>query len=251
MEPALSPTRRDEDWRYSDVEALVDLDQGTFENWRDIDVAAGENVCESIVIDADSGTDLRRLRVKIGEGGRCELFAVNAGARLGRVEIIVRLAQGAHFEFGGVTLGGGDTTREFVTRVAHDEPGATSNQTVRSVHWDSGTGNFLGRIDVVRDAQKTDAGQDFKALLLNKGASANAVPQLEIFADDVKCNHGATVGQLDEAARFYMAARGIPPELSQKLLIRAFLADAFLALGDEAERERLLELALDALGERA
>lgn len=251
MEPALAPTRRDEDWRYSDVEALVDLDQGTFENWRDIDVAAGESFCECIVIEGESGTDLRRLRVKIAEGARCELFVVNAGGRLGRVEVVVRLAQGAHFEFGGVTLGGGDTTREFVTRVTHDEPGATSNQTVRSVHWDSGTGNFLGRIDVVRDAQKTNAGQDFKALLLNKGASANAVPQLEIFADDVKCNHGATVGQLDEAARFYMAARGIPPELSQKLLIRAFLADAFVTLENEAERDRLLETALAALGDRA
>ena len=72
MEPTLTPTRRDEDWRYSDVDALVDLDQGTFENWRDIDVAAGESFCECIVIEGESGTDLRRLRVKIAAGARCE-----------------------------------------------------------------------------------------------------------------------------------------------------------------------------------
>ena len=86
---------------------------------------------------------------------------------------------------------------------------ATSNQVVRAVHWGSATGNFLGRIDVARDAQKTDAAQDFKGLLLQRGASANAKPELEIFADDVKCAHGAAIGQMDEMAGYYMAARGI------------------------------------------
>ena len=77
----------------------------------------------------------------------------------------------------------------------------------------------------------------------------NAVPQLEIFADDVKCAHGATVGQLDETARFYMAARGLPPEAAKRLLVRAFIGDALVALEDEGEQERLLEAALDALGD--
>jgi Fe-S cluster assembly protein SufD len=101
----------------------------------------------------------------------------------------------------------------------------------------------------LRDAQKTDAAQDFKGLLLEAGASANAVPQLEIFADDVKCAHGATVGQLDEGARFYMAARGLDPQSAQRLLVQAFLGDAFVALEDEAEHARLLDAALDALGD--
>lgn len=244
---ATFPTRKDEAWRYSDIEALDALDAGRFEDWRDIDVAAGETVRETFLLQDADGTDLRRLRVKVAEGGRCELFAVIAGSRLGRVETVVHLERGAHFEFGGVTVGGGETTREFVTHLTHAEPEGTSNQTIRAVHWDQGTGNFLGRIDVVRDAQKTDAAQDFKGLLLNKGASANAVPQLEIFADDVKCAHGATVGQLDEAAAYYMAARGIPPQQARKLLVRAFLADAFTGLDDEAGRDRLLEAALGEL----
>ncbi|MFN4039205.1 MAG: SufD family Fe-S cluster assembly protein, partial [Erythrobacter sp.] len=96
-------------------------------------------------------------------------------------------------------------------------------------------------------AQKTDAAQDFKGLLLEAGASANAVPQLEIFADDVKCAHGATVGELDEAARYYMMARGVDPATAQRLLVQAFIGDAFVSLDDEAERESLLDAALNAL----
>jgi Fe-S cluster assembly protein SufD len=159
------------------------------------------------------------------------------------------MARGAHFEFGGITIGGGDATREFVTRVEHAEPEATSNQVVRAVHWGQATGNFLGRIEVARDAQKTDAAQSFKALLLERGASANTKPELEIFADDVKCAHGAAIGQMDEAAGYYMASRGIPPEAARKLLVRAFLGDAFVALDDGAEQERMLEAALRALGD--
>ena len=122
-------------------------------------------------------------------------------------------------------------------------------EVVRAVHWGTATGNFLGRIDVSRDAQKTDAAQDFKGLLLERGASANTKPELEIYADDVKCAHGAAIGQMDETARFYMAARGIPPEIARKLLVRAFIADAFAALEDEGERERLLDAALAVLGD--
>lgn len=248
MTVATLPTRRDEAWRYSEVAALEGV---ALDDWREISVAAGETYREVLTIDdaaiATDATVLHRLRIDIGKGARCEIFGVIASAQLGRIEIEVRLATGAHFELGGVTVGGRETTREFVTKTVHAEPEATSNQTVRAVHWGKGTGNFLGEIKVVRDAQKTDAAQDFKGLLLAKGASVNAVPQLEIFADDVKCAHGATVGQLDEAARYYMAARGIPPELSRRLLVQAFIADALVALDDEEARERLMGIALAKL----
>ena len=102
----------------------------------------------------------------------------------------------------------------------------------------------------MRDAQKTDAAQSFKGLLLEKGASVNSVPQPEIYADDVQCAHGATVGQLDESARFYMAARGLPPKTIRRLLVQAFIGDATRELADEATREALLEKALDKLEER-
>lgn len=240
------PTRKDEAWRYAAVEKLRADDLG---KWRQIDVAAGEKVRELIVIsDDDSGeTELVQLRVNLGENARCEIFGVIASGEYARVEVKVTLGRGAHFEMGGITVGGRDTVREFVTHVTHAEPDGTSNQTVRSVHWGKGTGNFLGSIDVVRNAQKTDAAQDFKGLLLEKGASVNAVPQLEIFADDVKCAHGATVGQLDESARFYMAARGLSPDLSRRLLVQAFIGDALVGLDEEETHGRLMQIALDKL----
>ncbi len=240
------PTRRDEAWRYADMDALARIGAPALDQWESISVLAGETWHHSMVVGSDT-PELHRFRVTLGEGARAELFVTNAGQDFARVEVEVALGRGAHFEFGGVTIGGGNAVREFVTKTVHAEPEATSNQTVRSVHWGAGTGNFLGEIKVARDAQKTDAAQDFKALLLEAGASANAVPQLEIFADDVKCAHGATVGQLDEDARYYMAARGLSPDTAQHLLVQAFLGDAFVELEDETKREELLNAALKAL----
>ena len=243
------PTLKDEAWRYADFAALATLAPERFGEWKDVALAAGETRRKCMVLGGDE-PELHRIRLTVGEGARAELFVANVGADYTRVDVQVRLARGAHFQFGGVTIGGGEATREFVTRVEHAEPEATSDQVVRAVHWGSATGNFLGRIDVARGAQKTDAAQDFKGLLLERGASANAKPELEIFADDVKCAHGAAIGEMDETARFYMAARGIPPEVANELLVRAFVADAFAALEDEAEQEKLLDAAVAVLGER-
>jgi Fe-S cluster assembly protein SufD len=242
------PTRRDEDWRYADAEALAGLTLVDLDVWHEVELAPGETRRKCLVLD-DEFPGLHRVRLTVGEGARAEIFAVASANAYTRLEVEVRLAKGAHFEFGGVTIGGGEATREFVTRVEHAEPEATSHQVVRSVHWGQATGNFLGRIEVARDAQKTDAAQDFKGLILERGASTNAKPELEIFADDVKCAHGAAIGQMDETARFYMAARGIPPEVAQHLLVRAFVADAFTALEDESQQERMLDAALKVLGE--
>lgn len=246
---ATLPTRRDEAWRYADADYLANAHPDVIHHWRELDVPAGETRFEYTThgSDEDSLGLVDRLRVHVGKGGRFEAFKVITGGKYARIELEVTLEEDAHFEFGGVTIGGSDKTQEFVTTTVHAKPGATSNQTVRAVQWGRSTGNFLGEIKVVRDAQKTDAAQDFKGLLLEAGASANAVPQLEIFADDVKCAHGATVGELDEAARYYMAARGVPPELAQRLLVQAFIGDAFVALEDEATRERLLDAALEVL----
>lgn len=238
------PTTREEDWRYSDADALALGELTTLTHWRELEVPAGETVRQHAVT-ASGAVD--RLRVHVGAGGRFEAFHVITGGDFARMELEVTLEQGAHFEFGGVTLGGGPAVQEFVTRTIHAAPDGTSNQTVRAVQWGQSRGNFLGEIKVARGSQKTDAAQSFKGLLLEKGASANAVPQLEIFADDVKCAHGATVGQLDEAARYYMASRGIGPEMAKRLLVQAFIGDAFASLDDETLRDELMESALAAL----
>ena len=248
MTAATLPTWRDEEWRYADFDAVEAIGADSLDVWKDVDLAPGETRRKCMVL-GGAQPELHRIRLNVAQGARAELFIVNAGSAYSRVEVEVRLARAAHFEFGGVTIGGDGAVREFVTRTEHAEPEATSNQVVRAVHWGGATGNFLGRIDVARDAQKTDAAQDFKALLLERGAGANARPELEIYADDVKCAHGAAIGQLDETARFYMAARGLPPEAAKKLLVRAFIADAFAELDDGAEQERLLDAALAVLGD--
>ena len=231
------PTPKQEEWRYADFAALETLAPERFGEWREVEVPAGETWRECVVLDGES-PELHRVRLAVGEGARAELFAVNAGGDYARLEVDVRLGKGGHFQFGGVTIGGGEATREFVTRTVHAEPEATSEQVVRSVHWGTATGNFLGRIDVARGAQKTDAAQDFKALLLERGASANAKPELEIYADDVSCAHGNTVGALDESALFYMEQRGLPTEVARQLLTEAFLMQVVDRIGHEGARER-------------
>jgi Fe-S cluster assembly protein SufD len=240
----MRPTNKDEAWRYSDAEWLADAEPNAFAVWRETSVPAGQSVRETTHL-TEAG--VTRLRVEVEAGATYEHFALSTAGEFARLEIEVTLREGAHFEFGAVTIGGCTACQEFVTRTIHAEPNATSNQVVRSVHWGKATGNFLGRIEVVKDAQKTDAGQNFRALLLEKGASANTKPELEIFADDVLCAHGAAIGQLDETARFYMAARGIPPQIARKLLVQAFLGDAFVNLSDVDARDALMERALAEL----
>ncbi|WP_325049067.1 SufD family Fe-S cluster assembly protein [Tsuneonella amylolytica] len=243
MTLATLPTTRHEDWRYADGTALSALAPHSLDDWHKAVLAPGETRSKDLLLDA-AHPGVHRVRLDVGAGARAEIFAVLSANEYTRLEVEVTLREGAHFELGGVTIGGRNAVREIVTRVNHAEPGGTSNQVVRSVHWGTATGNFLGRIGVARDAQRTDAGQSFKALLLERGASANTKPELEIFADDVKCAHGAAIGQMDEAARFYMASRGLSPEAAKALLVRAFVADAFV---EHAQPDALLEAALGEL----
>lgn len=240
------PTAKQEAWRYSDLDAVAAA-------WplpapEAIHVAAGESVTRLVVQDAAPGAvAIRDYTVEIAAGGTCEFFVLDTGGRLGRVTIDVTLRDGAHFELGGAIIGGAGQTLEIVTAVRHVEPHATSNQIVRSVLGGDATGSFLGTVAVARDAQKTDAGQSVKAMLLDRTATANAKPELEIFADDVKCAHGATVGELDRQALFYLQSRGLPPAEAKALMLQAFVAGAFAALADDAARTDLEARALAAL----
>ena len=232
------PTRRDEAWRYSDAKAVAAL-------WPVpaavvIDVAAGETVSRHLV--ADRG--IRDFAITLGAGARLDFHLLNSGDGYGRVAIDVTLHDGAHFEFGAVQVGGGGAKLEIVTTVRHVEPNATSRQTVRSVLGGAATGSYLGKVAVARDAQKSDSVQSIKAMLLSRTATANAKPELEIYADDVKCAHGATVGELDPVALFYLAARGLPPAEAQTLLLQAFVSEVFAGA---AARDGLEAAALAAL----
>ncbi len=227
------PTRRDETWRYSDLAAVERA-------WplpaaERLMVPAGESARRAIVQDG-AATVVDALEVTLGAGARLTLDILAMGGAFGRVAVDVTLGAGAHLELNGVILARGSATREIVTTVHHAQPSASSRQTIRSVVDDRATASFLGKVAVARDAQKTDAVQSVKALLLSRTATANAKPELEIFADDVKCAHGATVGELNRDALFYLASRGVGEPEARALLTEAFIADVLAGVPDLAER---------------
>ena len=244
------PTRRDEAWRYSDLDALAEVwPSGVVSET--IVVPAGESLARTIVADAAQPVSVRDIAVTLADGARLDLHMLNLGGRYGRIALDVTLGDGAHFELGAAQVAGGKTTLEIVTRVRHAAPNATSRQTVRTVLAQQATGTYLGQIVVDRGAQKTDAEQSVKAMLLDRTATANAKPELEIYADDVKCAHGATVGELDATQYFYLTSRGLPPSEAKRLLLQAFLADAYADMEDAEAREVLEAAALAALEQLA
>jgi Fe-S cluster assembly protein SufD len=165
-------------------------------------------------------------RVRVGQGGSYSGFVMSLGAQLARTEIRVAL-EGEHATCridGSVLLRGrqhGDVT----TEIDHLMPNGQSRQTFKNVLDDRSRSVFQGRVLVEKDAQKTDAGQSNRNLLLSQGAEADSKPELRIFADDVKCSHGATVGELDKNSLFYLQSRGIPAEEARGLLIEGFVAE--------------------------
>jgi Fe-S cluster assembly protein SufD len=239
------PTRRDEAWRYSDIDAVATL-------WpvppaEAITLAAGE-VREAALIAEDG---IRDFAITLGAGARYDFRILNIARRYSRVAIAVTLHEGAQFDLGVAQIAGGPSTGsgptvEIVTTVTHAEPGATSRQTVRSVAGGTATVTYLGKVAVARGAQQTDSEQDVKAMLLDRSATANAKPELEIFADDVKCAHGCAIGELDANALFYMTSRGLPQAEAKQILLQAFVASVF---DGAADAERLQGLALAKLGE--
>jgi Fe-S cluster assembly protein SufD len=240
------PTRKAEEWRYSDLDAVASI-------WPTpaptrINVAAGENVRHHLLQDAAEGAAVvHDYVITIADGARCDFHVLNIGGKLGRVTFAVTLGKGSHFELNGAIIGGGDQVLEIITSVTHAEPDATSGQTIRSILGQRATGSYLGSINVARNAQRTDAFQSVKAMLLDRTATANAKPELEIYADDVKCAHGATVGELDRQALFYMASRGMDPATAKTLLLKAFVAGVFDDVADEVVKDSLEAAALAKL----
>lgn len=235
------PTRKSEAFRYADIDALALL--WPLPEPESVIVPATGSFHRAIVQDKGGVT---RLALSLDQGARAAVHVLNTGGDYGRVEIDATLREGADFVLGAVQLGAGSQTLEVVATVTHAGPDATSRQVVRSVLAGSATGTCLGRIAVARGSDGTDAEQSIRAMLLDRTATANAKPELEIFADDVKCAHGCAVGELDAAGLFYLQSRGLPPEEAKKLMLQAFVAEAFAGAPDE---ERLQALALARLGE--
>jgi Fe-S cluster assembly protein SufD len=215
------PTRKQEEWRYADLDALQPVWEDLGEPER-IAILPGQSLEQAWLPSADA-VQVRRVRLELGAGAAARIFALNSAEQYGRIELEVDLADGAEFEFFAANIGTGLSTNEIVTNVRHLEPNGRSQQVVRSVLNGKATGTYLGKIEVAHGAQKTDAEQSVKAMLLDRGATANAKPELEIFADDVKCAHGATVGELDPMQLFYAESRGLDPASARGLLLQGFI----------------------------
>ncbi len=157
---------------------------------------------------------------------------------------------GEHCEtwLNGTYVGEGEQVADNHTRIDHAKPNCNSFEVYKGILSDKSIGVFNGKIFVYEDAQKTDAKQTNQAILLSPTATINTKPQLEIFADDVKCTHGATVGQLREDAIFYLRARGIPKAQARAILVYAFAAEVLEKIGVEAVRIALEERLFAKLG---
>ncbi|WP_262693259.1 Fe-S cluster assembly protein SufD [Kordiimonas aquimaris] len=182
--------------------------------------------------------------VSVGAEGRYDTCNISLGGLVARFEAHVRLlVDEATANIDGVALAATGQSHDMVAHVDHRMPNTTSDQIFRTVAEARGKTAFQGKIVVAKDAQKTIADQSFKALLLDRTAEANAKPELEIFADDVKCSHGATIGELDAKALFYLTSRGIDPVTARQMLVEAFTDHALLRIPGEdlgdAVRDRI------------
>lgn len=158
--------------------------------------------------------------------------------------------QGEHVEstLKGITIIGDKQLVDHFTLVRHIEPNCESHQNYKGIFDGNSTGVFNGKIYVERDAQKTDAFQQNNNILISEKATINAKPQLEIFADDVKCSHGCTIGQLDESAMFYLQSRGIPKKEAKALLMYAFSNEVIDSIRIPELKQRITKLIASKLG---
>ncbi|MCA0423806.1 MAG: Fe-S cluster assembly protein SufD [Proteobacteria bacterium] len=191
----------------------------------------------------ETATHLAQFKAELGKNAKLTLFVMNAGGKLVRQEVIVKAAgEGADFKLRGVNLLAGDSHVDVTMVLDHAVPHTSSTEVVRNVVTGRAKGVFQGRINVHQVAQKTDARMACNTLLLSDDGEFSTKPELEIFADDVACGHGATVTEIDHNHLFYLMARGIDEKSARGLLIRAFLAEVIEELEDESVVDPLEEL---------
>ena len=239
------PTRKQEEWRYADLDALGPVWE-QFAEPLTISVGAGESF-EQVWLPTGDDVQVKRVAIALAERSKARIFVLNNAAVYGRIEVEVSLEADAEFELFAANIGNGQSTNEVVTNVRHLGERGRSRQTVRSVLGGKAVGSYLGKVEVARGAQQTDGEQSVKAMLLDRGATANCKPELEIFADDVKCAHGASVGELDPMQMFYAESRGLDPASARALLLEGFIMGLWDDVTDDAQREAICAAARDAL----
>jgi Fe-S cluster assembly protein SufD len=219
---------------------------GDGDYWRndvvELRLAAGAELARvTLVEEAPEALHFGEALAALGSGSRLFDFVLLLGGRTVRRETTIRSeAEGTRSELNGAFLLSGRQEANILTTVDHAAPRGETRETFMGVAADRGHGAFQGRITVRPGAQKVDAQQTSRNLVLGPRAAIDTKPELEIFADDVKCSHGATVGDLDEAALFYLRARGISNEQARRMLIEAFVREAVDLVQPDAMRDHLL-----------
>jgi len=197
---------------------------------------------------APNNVQIEDVAVRVARGGLYRAHLFTGGAELSRLTLRMTLKElGANAELSGVSVLGGSLHADVTTHVYHAAGETQSTQLFKHVAGGKSRAVYQGKITVAKGADKSDSRQTAKALLLGERAEADLKPELEIFADDVKCAHGAAVGDLDADSLFYLRARGIPEQEARNMLLRAFLREAVDDVADEAIRATLWQSVEDAL----
>jgi Fe-S cluster assembly protein SufD len=197
-----------------------------------------------LIEDGREAFNISSALVTLGANARFNTFGMTSGSNVSRYQPVIAFAgEGSRVEANGVNLLNGRQHADSTLLLDHAVPNCASREIFRAVIDDRGHSVFQGRIIVRPHAQKTDAKMMTRALLLSDEAEADNKPELEIFADDVTCGHGATAGALDESLLFYLRARGLSEKEAQALLIQAFVGEAIESIANDALRELAISAA--------
>jgi Fe-S cluster assembly protein SufD len=198
--------------------------------------------------ESDSAFHIDKVQAQQQRSSIFNHYNINLGGAIVRNDINSVLDdENIETHYYGLYLANGKQHVDNHTFVDHAKPNCMSNELYKGILDDNSRGVFNGKIIVRKDAQKTNAYQQNKTILLSRNATIDTKPQLEIFADDVKCSHGATVGHLDEVSEFYIRSRGVPQELAKSMLIRAFANDVVEKIKIEPLREQVNHMIFEHL----
>ncbi|MEX1147452.1 MAG: Fe-S cluster assembly protein SufD [Sphingomonadales bacterium] len=230
------------------VEVFVSADGSSVPAWtnlvRDVRVGPGAALHATVLVNEGAGTvHTGHTDVRVDRAGRFGQTALLIGGETVRHEVrTVVDGEGADVDLNGAYLAADGQSFTVFTEMDHRVPHCLSNQLYRGVLGAGSHAAFQGRVIVREGAQKTSANQSNHNLILDRSAEADTKPELEIYADDVKCSHGATVGELDSDMLFYLESRGLDPETARAILVEAFVGEVIEAIENPAIRDHVGEL---------
>ena len=214
-----------------------------------ISMNQGSNI-EHIILDdyAENTYHIANIYAELKRDSNFISHNFSIGKKFARRDFNIELTEtGTNCDLNGLYFASDDAHIDHHTTIEHMKNNCTSNEHYKGILGGKSVGVFNGRIHVHPDAQKTDAIQNNQNLLLSDDTIIHTKPELEIYADDVKCTHGATVGQLDEKAMFYLRARGLNREEARRLLMRAYVGEVIEKIKDEDIRNKMMNIVLDKL----